>query len=198
MIASLTGTLAATSADWAVIDVNGVGYRVLASTRTLTALGPIGGSVTLHTEMQVREDAISLIGFTSADERDWFGILLAVQGVGAKVALAVLSVLPPADLARAIAAKDAAMVAQANGVGPKLAQRIVNELKDRVPAFGPAVTATPAPPRGSPAADALSALANLGFRPQEAARAVAEAEAELGPDAAVDALIGAALKRSAR
>jgi len=197
VIASLTGTLAAASADWAVIDVGGVGYRVLASTRTLTALGPVGGAVTLHTEMQVREDAISLIGFTSADERDWFGILLAIQGVGAKVALAVLSVLPPADLARAIAAKDPAMVAQANGVGPKLAARIVNELKDRVPAFGPAATPI-APPRGTSAADALSALGNLGFRPAEAARAVAVAETELGNDAAVDALIAAALRRSAR
>jgi len=197
MIASLTGTLAATSADWAVIDVGGVGYRVLASTRTLTALGPIGGAVTLHTEMQVREDAISLIGFTSADERDWFGILLAIQGVGAKVALAVLSVLPPAELARAIAAKDAAMVAQANGVGPKLAARIVNELKDRVPEFGPA-PAIIAAPRGSPQADALSALANLGFRPVEAARAVNEASQELGGDAPTDALIAAALRRSAR
>lgn len=197
MIASLTGTLAAITADHAVIDVQGIGFRVLASTRTLGSLGPTGGVVTLHTEMQVREDAISLIGFTSAEERDWFGLLMGIQGVGAKVALAVLSALPPGDLARAIGAKDAAMVAQANGVGPKLAARIVNELKDKVPAFGPAAS-TPAAPRGSPTADALSALANLGFRPVEAARAVNDAAAELGDGAAADALIALALKRVGR
>ena len=195
MIASLAGTLAHLSAEAAIVDVAGVGYRVACSTRTLAGLGSVGGSVTLHTEMLVREDAISLVGFASAAERDWFGLLLGLQGVGAKMALAVLSVLPPDDLARAIAARDTAMVARASGVGPKLAQRIVNELAGRVPAL--AAAAAP-PTAGSPAADAASALANLGFRPAEAARAVGEAEAELGTGAAVDALIGVALKRAGR
>lgn len=196
MIASLSGTLAATGADWAIIEAGGVGYRAGCSTRTLEALGPVGGRATLFTEMLVREDMISLVGFASAEERDWFGLLVGLQGVGAKMALAVLSTLPPAELARAIGAKDVAMVARANGVGPKLAARIVNELAGRVPAFGP--TAAPAPARGTPAADAASALANLGFRPAEAARAVAEAEAELGTDADVNQLLTVALRRSAR
>ena len=131
MIARLTGILAETAADHAVIDVAGVGYLVQASARTLEAIGPVGGEVRLFTEMQVREDSMTLFGFGSAGERDWFRLLTGVQGVGGKVALAILSALPPDELHRAVASGDAAMVARANGVGPKLAARIVNELKGK-------------------------------------------------------------------
>jgi len=200
MIAYVTGKVGRTGADWAIIDVHGVGLRVGCSARTLAAMGAFGEPVTLHTEMLVREDAITLVGFLDLAEHGWFGLLQGVQGVGAKVALAILSALSPDELTRAIGAGDGAMVARANGVGPKLAARIVNELKDKVPAFGGVVAgvAAPAPPRGTPAADALSALANLGFRPAEAARAVGEAVGELGEGAAVDALIALALRRSGR
>ncbi len=199
MIAYLTGKTGRSGADWVLIDVGGVGLRVQCSRRTLDRLPPAGETATLHTEMLVREDAITLVGFLDLDEHGWFGLLQSVQGVGAKVALAILSALSPDELTRAVGSGDAAFVARAQGVGPKLAARIVNELKDRVPAFGGSPIATPAaPPRGSPQADALSALANLGFRPAEAARAVADAQAELGADAAVDALIAAALRRTAR
>src|SRR3954469_7965732 len=125
MIAHLNGRLASTGADHAVIDVGGVGYLVGASARTLPALGPVGESVTVHTEMLVAEDSIRLMGFASAEERDWFRLLTSVQGVGAKVALAILSILAPAEVQTAVARADAAIIARANGVGPKLAQRIV-------------------------------------------------------------------------
>ncbi|UAK23726.1 Holliday junction branch migration protein RuvA [Sphingomonas nostoxanthinifaciens] len=199
MIARLSGTLAETTADHAVLDVHGVGYLVQASTRTLTAIGPVGGTVTLFTEMQVREDAITLFGFGSAAERDWFRLLTSVQGVGGRVALAILSVLAPAELARAIAGGDKAMIARANGVGPKLALRIVTELKDRVAglSLGPSGE-TSASPSGGASSDALAALASLGFRPGEASAAVAAAETELGPDAALDALVRLALRKAAR
>jgi holliday junction DNA helicase RuvA len=198
MIARLSGLLAETAADHAVIDVNGVGYLVQASARTLSALGPNGGAVMLYTEMQVREDAITLFGFGSAGERDWFRLLTSVQGVGGRVALAILSVLDPEELSRAVAGGDKAMVARANGVGPKLAMRIVNELKDKVGGvtIGPA-GATPAAAKGA-AADALSALANLGFRPAEASAAVAAAVDELGDGASLDALVRLALRKAAK
>ncbi|MEO8141757.1 MAG: Holliday junction branch migration protein RuvA, partial [Sphingomicrobium sp.] len=125
MIARLTGTLAETTADSAVLDVAGVGYLILASARTLDAIGPIGGEVMLLTEMQVREDSMTLFGFGSAGERESFRSLTSVQGVGGRVALAILSVLDPAELAAAVSRGDKAMVARANGVGPKLAMRIV-------------------------------------------------------------------------
>ena len=197
MIARLSGTLAETAADHLVIDVNGVGYLAYASARTLTAIGPIGGSVLLLTEMQVREDAITLFGFGSAAERDWFRLLTSVQGVGGRVALAILSVLDPGDLARAIANGDKAMIARANGVGPKLAQRIAMELRDKAGgvALGPGAAPAPA---GSAIADAISALANLGFRPTEASAAVAAASDELGPGAGLDALVRLALRKAAR
>ena len=131
MIAHLKGRLDATGADHAVIDVGGVGYLVGASARTLAALGAVGDAVMVHTELLVGEDFIRLAGFASAAERDWFRLLTGVQGVGARVALAILSALEPAELSRAIAAQDKAMVARANGVGPKLAERIVRELKDK-------------------------------------------------------------------
>jgi Holliday junction DNA helicase RuvA len=198
MIAKLTGLLDGFSADHAVIDVNGVGYLVYASSRTLSALGPAGGEVVLHTVMQVSQDDIRLIGFATGEERDWFGLLRSVQGVGAKVALAILSALSVDELHRAVASGDSAMIARAQGVGPKLAQRIVHELKDKVGslALGPAGVSAPAP--GSAAADAASALLNLGFRPAEAAAAVGKAEAELGPGATLDALVRTALKKAAR
>jgi Holliday junction DNA helicase RuvA len=181
-----------------VIDVGGVGYLVFASTRTLSALGPLGGEVVLHTEMLVAEDDIRLVGFASAGERDWFRLLRSVQGVGTRLALAILSALSADELVRAIASGDHALLGRSQGVGPKLALRIVNELRDKVGGLelGGAGAAAPAP--GSAAADAVSALLNLGFRPAEASSAVSRAEAELGPDATLDALVRAALKKAAR
>ncbi|MBW8745773.1 MAG: Holliday junction branch migration protein RuvA [Sphingomonas sp.] len=197
MIARLSGILAETAADHLVIDVSGVGYLAYASARTLSAIGPIGGSVLLLTEMQVREDAITLFGFGSASERDWFRLLTGVQGVGGRVALAILSVLDANELSRAIASGDKAMIARANGVGPKLAQRIAMELRDKVGgvALGPGAAHAPV---GSASSDAISALANLGFRPAEASAAVAAASDELGPDAGLDALVRLALRKAAR
>jgi holliday junction DNA helicase RuvA len=198
MIARLTGTLAELTADALVLDVNGVGYLAQASTRTLGAIGDIGGKVILLTEMQVREDAITLFAFGSNGEREWFRLLTGVQGVGGRVALAILSVLAPDELTRAIAHGDKAMIARANGVGPKLAQRIAMELKDKVGGLALGSGGTPAAPRGSVTADALSALEGLGFRPAEAASAVAAAEEELGPAATIDALVRLALRKAAR
>ena len=196
MIARLSGILAETAADHAVIDVGGVGYLVQASARTLNVLGAVGGSVMVFTEMQVREDAMTLFAFGSAAERDWFRLLTGVQGVGGRVALSILSVLDESDLSRAIASQDKAMVARANGVGPKLAERIVRELKDKV--GGVALSAPGAVPVAGAAADAVSALLNLGFRPAEASAAVAKADEELGAGAGLDALVRVALKKVAR
>jgi Holliday junction DNA helicase RuvA len=198
MIARLAGTLIEAGADSAVIDVGGVGYLVAASGRTLTTLGAAGASVTVHTEMLVAEDSIRLVGFATVAERDWFRLLTSVQGVGARVALAILSVLDAGDLSRAVAAGDKAMIARANGVGPKLAQRIVMELKDKVGGVALGSPGLPAAPVGSHAGDAVSALGNLGFRPAEAANAVKAAEDELGPGATLDALVRLALKKASR
>src|SRR3954470_7066169 len=169
MIARLSGILAELTADGAVIDVAGVGYQVHCSARTLDALGPIGGEVLILTELQVREDAWTLFGFGSAVERDSFRALTSVQGVGGKVALAILSALSPDELARAVSQDDKAMIGRANGVGPKLAARIANELQGKLGVSG--LGGAAAAPRGA-ASDALSALANLGFRPAEASAAV--------------------------
>jgi Holliday junction DNA helicase RuvA len=198
MIARLKGLLDGFGADFAVIDVNGIGYLVAASTRTLSQLGAIGDEVVLHTEMLVAQDSIRLVGFSTAAERDWFRLLISVQGVGARVALAILSALAADELHQAVASGDAAMVSRAQGVGPKLAQRIVNELKDKAGgvALGPAGGAPI--PAGSHAQDAVSALLNLGFRPAEAAAAVAKAEAEIGTEAEFDQLVRSALKKAAR
>jgi Holliday junction DNA helicase RuvA len=198
MIARLTGTLAETAADSAVIDVAGVGYSVLASTRTLDALGPIGDEVMLLTELQVREDSMTLFAFGSAGERESFRALTSVQGVGGRVALAILSVLDPAELARAVAQGDKAMISRASGVGPKLAMRIANELQGKLGGPGLAATAGSPAPRGGPAQDALSALANLGFKPAEASAAVAAASDELGDSATLDALVRLALRKAAK
>ena len=202
MIARLSGLLASVGADSVVVDVNGVGYLVQASSRTLSAVGPLGVAVVLHIDTQVREDAITLFGFASEDERDWFRLLQSVQGVGGRVALAILSVLPPADLQTAIAMKDQASVARANGVGPKLAARIVNELKDKagniVVTGGVSAAFVAQSGTGGAVKDALSALGNLGFKPIDASRVVAEAQAELGEGATFGELVRVALKKSAR
>ena len=198
MIARLAGTLVEVAADHAVVDVAGVGYLVQLSGRTLDALGPAGSNVTLLTELQVREDGWTLFAFGSPGERETFRLLTSVQGVGGRVALAILSVLSPEDLAGAISRCDKAMVGRANGVGPKLAQRIVNELAGKIGSPALAGAAGAPAPRGGAAQDALSALANLGFKPAEASAAVAKASEELGPDATLDALVRLALKKAAK
>lgn len=201
MIAKLKGLLDSTGIDHAIIDVQGVGYLVGASSRTLAALGRVGEACTVYTEMLVSQDSIRLMGFASGEERDWFKLLTGVQGVGGRVALAILSALEPVDLHRAVAMGDKAMIARANGVGPKLAARIVNELKDKIgaAAIGTALAAGTSTPVGSHhAADAVSALQNLGFRPVEAGSAVAAAEEELGDGATLDTLVRLALKKAAK
>lgn len=198
MIAKLTGTLDDFGPDWAVIDVAGVGYLVHCSAKTLAALGARGEAATVFTDLQVSENDLRLIGFASAGEREWFRLLTGVQGVGSKMALAVLSALAVADLQRACAGGDAASVARAQGVGPKLAARIVNELKEKaggLPVAAPA-GAAPATP-GSVSADAVSALQNLGFKPQVAMAAVAHAANELGDGAGLNDLVRVALRRAA-
>lgn len=200
MIAKLTGLLDDTGADWAIIDVGGVGYLVQCSARTLGQLGIRGDRVVIHTEMQVSETDQRLIGFTSAAERNWFRLLTAVQGVGSKVALAILSALTTEELQRACAGGDATMVTRANGVGAKLASRIVNELKDKAGGLptapgAPGMPAIAAP--GSVSADAVSALQNLGFKPAVAAMAVDKAVGELGDDSGLNDLVRVALKLAA-
>lgn len=197
MIARLTGILAEQTADSAVIDVAGVGYLVQMSGRTLDALGGVGSNVLILTELQVREDQWTLYGFGSAEERQSFRALTSIQGVGGKVALAILSALSPDELARAVANDDKAMIGRANGVGPKLAQRIANELQGKLGIAGIAGAGGPAP-RGSHASDALSALANLGFKPGEASVAVQAAQDELGSDASLDTLVRLALRKAAK
>ncbi|MBK6802615.1 Holliday junction branch migration protein RuvA [Novosphingobium sp.] len=197
MIARLTGTFEDFGPDWAVIDVGGVGYLVHCSARTLDALGVRGDRVTVHTELQVSENDMRLVGFASADERVWFRLLTGVQGVGSKMALAVLSALSVADLQRACAGGDVAMVSRAQGVGTKIASRIVNELKDKAGALPTAAGAALATaPAGSASQDAVSALQNLGFKPGVAVEAVARALEELGEGAALGDLVRVGLKRA--
>ncbi|VAV98043.1 Holliday junction ATP-dependent DNA helicase RuvA, partial [hydrothermal vent metagenome] len=178
-----------------------VGYLVQASSRTLAAIGSVGDGATIYTEMQVSETDMRLMGFASASERDWFRLLISVQGVGGKVALAILGALETGEISRAIATGDKAMVSRANGVGPKLAQRIVNELKDKVGGL----VADPISGSGgaghvpsSSSADAVSALQNLGFKPAVASAAVAAADAEAGDGVTLDALVRLALKKAAK
>ncbi len=200
MIAKLTGTVDSVAADSAVIDVAGVGYLIHASRRTLTALGRPGEPVAVVVETQMREDRIQLFGFIDVAERDWFRLLTAVQGVGGRMALAVLSVLDPAALTMAIAAQDRAALSRADGVGAKLAGRIAAELRDKVDAVAQAPRATTAAataPTTSAAPardDAVSALVNLGYSRSEAFSAVAQAVETLGAGAGAEALIPAALK----
>lgn len=203
MIAKLAGILDSAAADSAVIDVGGVGYLVFCSTRSLTALAPPGGPARLLIETHVREDHIHLYGFIDTAERDWFRLLTTVQGVGARLALAILSAVAPEALTLAILAQDKATLARAEGVGPKLAARIVNELRDKVGGLAIAAQAAPAaaslpPGENGAAADAVSALVNLGYRRADAYGAVAMAARRLGEDAAIDALIRAGLQELAQ
>jgi Holliday junction DNA helicase RuvA len=205
MIGRLRGTVDAVGEGHAIVDVNGVGYEVQASARTLRAMS-VGQPVSLAIETHVREDAIRLFGFTSETERAWFRLLQTIQGVGAKVALAVLGTLSPEDLAHAIALQNWAAVEQAPGVGKKLAQRIVAELRDKAPALSAAGLVAPVAGRkGSPsspgreaATEAISALTNLGYQPVQASQAVASALAELGEGADTAKLIRRGLKELAR
>ncbi len=196
MIAKLTGKIDELGIDFLVIDVGGVGYLVQASARTLSAIGSIGEITSIYTQMQVSENDMRLIGFASKEERDWYVLLTSVQGVGGKVGLALLSALEPAELQSAIAGGDSASVTRANGVGPKLASRIVNELQDKVGGLatsdGKGITSSSA--SGNHSGDAVGALTSLGFKPAEATRAVSSAYDELGSDATLDALIRRALK----
>ena len=198
MIAKLTGVLDSTATDSLVIDVGGVGYLVFCSGRTLGRYGSAGASITLLIETHVREDYIHLYGFADAAERNCFRLLTTVQGVGSRMALALLTVLSPDELMQAIVAKDKTSLTRASGVGPKLAGRIVSELADKVVgmALEPALAAAVSAPAGAagPVADAVSALVNLGYRRAEAFGAVAQAAQRLGPDAGIDALIRAGLK----
>lgn len=199
MIGKLTGIVDSTGDDWVILDVGGVGYMVFCSGRTLGLLPPPGGAAVLWIETHVREDHIHLFGFAETAERDWFRLLHSVQGVGAKMALAVLSVLPPNELVRAIAAQDKAALSRANGVGPKLAGRIASELKDKAGgmALGPVEAANGTAGGGEVSEDAVSALVNLGYRRAEAFAAVAKASGELGAKASVESLIKAGLKELA-
>jgi Holliday junction DNA helicase RuvA len=203
LIARLKGIVEAIDNDSAVVDVNGVGYLVSCSARTLRDLA-IGAAATVLVETIVREDAIALYGFLETAERDWFRILTTVQGVGARVALSILSTLPPDEIARAIAAQDRATLSRPPGVGPKLAARLATELKDKAAAFGLApapgkgVETPPAAPAGSVNEDAVSALVNLGYRRVEAFGAVARATQRLAGDARLDAVIRAGLQELAR
>jgi Holliday junction DNA helicase RuvA len=200
VIAKLRGLLDSSDTDMAVVDVGGVGYAVFCSTRTLARLPAVGEPVTLHVETHVREDHIHLYGFLDPAERSWFRLLTTVQGVGARVALAVLSVLGPEELVRAVAAEDKRAVARAEGVGPKLAARVVAELKDKVGgiALGPvAATAAAEDSDNVAARDAVSALVNLGYGRSEAFGAVNQALGRLGNSADVAALIRAGLQELA-
>ncbi len=208
MIARLTGTVDAVAADSAVIDVGGVGYLVFCSRRTLDRLDRLdrgGTAVSVLVDTHVREDHIHLYGFLDAAERDWFRLLTTVQGVGGRMALAILGVLAPDALATAIAAQDRTPLTRADGVGPKIASRIVAELKDKAGAYAfasgaAAVTGSaagvPAAPAGeaSAPADAVSALVNLGYQRAEAFAAVHAAAKRLGAEAGVERLIPAALR----
>jgi len=199
----LKGVIDSIETDSAVVDVGGVGYLIAASARTLRQLS-VGDSVSVLVETLVREDAIALYGFLETAERDWFRILTTVQGVGARVALSILSTLAPAEIARAIAAQDRSSLSRAPGVGPKLAARLATELKDKAAAFGVApapsraAAAVPAGPGGSVNEDAVSALVNLGYRRVEAFGAVARVTQRLGANAQLDAVIRAGLQELAR
>ena len=201
MIAKLTGVLDSLGEDWAVVDVAGVGYHVFCSGKTLAKLGAVGAPVRLAIETHVRDDQIRLFGFQTDLEREWFRLLQTVQGVGAKVALSILSTLKPSELATAIATRDKAMVARSQGVGPKVAERIVTELKDKAPHFAnvdPAVAslsgAIEEARAPKPVSDAISALVNLGYGQPQAAAAIAVAARSAGDGAETAQLIRLGLK----
>jgi Holliday junction DNA helicase RuvA len=200
MIAKLAGVVEQIEPDAAVIDVGGVGYLAFCSTRTIGRLPPAGSPARLLIETHVREDHIHLYGFIDAAERDWFRLLTTVQGVGARLALSLLSAMPPEKLGVAILAQDKPALAQAEGVGPRLAARIVNELRDKIGNIAAPVSA----PLGVPAngqgatVDAIAALENMGVGRSEALGAIAGAARRLGSEAAADALIKAGLEELAR
>jgi holliday junction DNA helicase RuvA len=205
VIGKLTGILDSVTGNTLLIDVNGVGYVVTCSGRTITSLGPAGGRVGVLVETQVREDAISLFGFAHAEERDAFRLLTTVQGVGAKVALAILSTLSPPRLMQAIAAGDKAALSEADGVGPKLAVRLCTELKDKVAGKGISLAAAlPAAKDAAPSgaaeagadvmADAVSALVNLGYRRVDAFAAIATAAGKVDASANLNDLIRLGLR----
>jgi Holliday junction DNA helicase RuvA len=205
MIGKLRGVIDSYGEDWVILDVSGVGYQVYCSARTLASLPQVGEATTLSIETYVREDAIRLFGFATDHEREWFRLLQTVQGVGARVALAVLGTLKPAELATAIALQDKSALARAPGVGRKVAERITTELRDKAPAYS---TADPAlvhlqadlaekrAPR--PVADAVSALVNLGYAQIQASAAVASASRSAGEAADTETLIRLGLKELAR
>ena len=205
MIGKLTGTIDSIAGIQLLLDVNGVGYVLTCSSRTLRRVGPAKSTVSLLVETHVREDAINLYGFADAAEQDWFRLLTTVQGVGAKVALAILSTLAPEDLAQVIASQDKAALTEADGVGPKLALRLVTELKDKVPAFMAGSNALRSAKAAeisgasgnATASDAVSALVNLGYRRAEAFGAVAVASRN-NPAAKIDDLIRASLAELSR
>ena len=197
MIALLHGRVDALDAGSCIIDVNGVGYLVQASTRTLAALPSSPGTARVLIETHVRDDAIVLYGFTDPAEREWFRLLLTIQGVGAKVALNILSALSPHDLINAIAAGDKASLTRAPGVGAKLAIRLLSELRDKAGTMPTGTSMTFPVPEGGTEADAVSALANLGYRRSEAYPVVVRIMAALGEDAGVDQVIRGSLRELA-
>jgi Holliday junction DNA helicase RuvA len=204
MIGKLKGVIDSVDEETIILDVNGVGYLVSASARTLRALPAVSAAAELLIETHVREDAIRLYGFLTAGERDWFRLLQSVQGVGAKVALGILGALSADALSTAVARQDKAMMARAPGVGPKLAARLVLELKDKAPALAPAGFDSAeagferAPKLAKAAEDAVLALVGLGYGQPQAAAAVARISAQLGPAAETAALIRAGLKELAQ
>jgi holliday junction DNA helicase RuvA len=203
MIGKLKGRVDSSGADWVMVDVSGVCYFVSCSSKTLSALPSVGEFAEVHTEMLVSQDAIRLVGFATLLEKEWFKLLQTVQGVGARVALAILSVLSASELASAIALQDKAMIGRANGVGKKLAERIVLELKDKAPAYTAAdaglgqIAAELASPKSSTVTDAVSALVNLGYGQSQAAMAVSAAMKKSGDDQPTEKLIRMALKEMA-
>ena len=205
MIGKLKGLIDSYGEDYVILDVGGVGYQVHCSGRTLQALPAPGEATVLSIETYVREDQIKLFGFRTDHEREWFRLLQTVQGVGAKVALSVLGTLKPGELASAIALRDKAMVARSPGVGPKVAERIVTELKDKAPAYAdvdPAVVrlsgAVDERRAPQPVADAVSALTNLGYGQPQAAAAVAAAARAAGEGADAKSLIRLGLRELAK
>ena len=203
MIGKLKGIIDSYGEDWTIIDVGGVGYHVFCSAKTLASLPGVGEAGEVFVETLVSQDAITLVGFSSGNERDWFRLLKTVQGVGTKVALAILSTISASELVNAIAVGDKAMVTQAPGVGPKVAQRIITELKDKAPAFAPAdlglagLAVAMDAPTPTAAGDAVSALTNLGYGQTQAGAAVSAVLAKAGDDPKTEVLIRLALKELA-
>ena len=201
MIGKLKGRIDSVGVDWVMVDVGGVCYFVSCSSNTLRALSPVGEFDEVHTEMLVSQDNIRLVGFATILERDWFRLLQTVQGVGTRVALGILSTLSPSEVGNAIALQDKAMISRANGVGKKLAERIVLELKDKAPAFAVSelgqVASELSSPRPTATTDAVSALVNLGYGQSQAAMAVSQAIKKNGDDQPTEQLIRRALKELA-